>query len=170
MECWLESSLEELYHSAVKAFPNTRKRQHATHPVVIDHITWMPFVGMKTLLVRGRAKNEGKEYNTLVLFKGVAYHESATSGIISLTASDEKEYYLEQLSTEDTDVLVRCNCPDFYWRFNYFNHVDKSLHGKKRAKYEALYDPGSANPQELPGTCKHLMKFMQVLGESRILK
>ena len=169
MDCWLESSLEELYRSAVAAFPNTRKRQHATHPIVIERINWTPFVGMKTLLVKGLAKSESKEYNTLVLFKGVAYHDGKAEGVIPLMASDEKEYYLEQLSLGNTDVLVRCNCPDFHWRFNYFDHLDKSLHGVKRSKYEALHRPGSANPQKLPGVCKHLIKFMQVLGESKIL-
>ncbi|MHA2043195.1 MAG: hypothetical protein ACW99G_00290 [Candidatus Thorarchaeota archaeon] len=170
MNYWLESSLEELYKSSVKAFPETRKRQYATNPVVVEKIIWTPFVGMKTLFVKGIVKNEGKEYNTAILFKGVSYHEEDSKGVVPLLANDEKEYYLEQLSKTDTDVLVRCNCPDFYWRFNYYNHLDKSLNGRHRAKYEAKYRPGSANPQKLPGTCKHLMKFMHVLGESRIIR
>lgn len=170
MEVWLESSLQELYHSAVDAFSNTTKRQHATHPIVITSLQWIPFLGMKTLFVKGLAESGANVYNPLIVFKRVSYHNTAGPRIISLHASDGKEYFLEQLSVDDTDVLVRCNCKDFYWRFAHFDHLDKSLYGRNRKKYEALYRPGSANPAESPGMCKHLMKLTKVLTESNLLK
>ena len=164
-----ESSINDLYRSAVAAFPGTTRRQHATDPVVITEIRWTPFLGMKTLLVRGLAQNEDREYNTTVLFKGVRYVEQKEKGLVPLNANDGKTYFLEQLSL-DHDVVLRCNCPDFYWRFNYFDHVDKSLYGRKRAKYEAKHNPGSANPMKMPGMCKHLMKLSKALVESGLVK
>ena len=161
-----ESTLTDLYKNAVNAFPNTTKRQYATNPIKITNLRWTPFVGLRTLFVRGLAQNENREYNPIIFFKNVKYLDK--SGV-SLMASDGKEYFLEQLSAKSNDVLVRCNCQDFYWRFNYHDYLDKSLHGNKRKKYEAKHNPGSANPLEMPGMCKHLMKMMKTLGESGIL-
>jgi predicted nucleotidyltransferase len=160
----IETSLRELYDSAVAAFPNTTKRQHATDPIVVTNLRWTPFVGMKTLFIKAIAQSEGKEYNPIVLFKKVNYNGDQ----VQITASDMREVSFDKLSLENTDVLLRCNCPDFYWRFNYYNHLDKSLQGPKRKKYEALGIGPPANPQEMPGMCKHLMKTVHVLAEAGI--
>lgn len=169
MELWLESSLDDLYQSAVEAFPNTTKRQYATDTIQISSLQWIPFVGFKTLFVKAIAQNEGREYSPIILFKNVTYHEAAGPHIVGLNASDGHEYFLERLSLTNQNVLVRCDCQDFKWRFNYYDHLDKSLYGPKRKKYEALLNPGSANPQELPGMCKHLIKFNKSLSQSGLL-
>lgn len=159
----LESSLIDLHQSAVEAFPRTRMRQYATHPIVITNLRWTPFLGMKTLFVKGLAQHEGREYNPIIVLKKVNYK----GGEITITASDGQEYSFDKLSLEQTDVVVRCNCPDFYWRFNYYNHKDKSLYGSKRGPYESQ-GGAPANPRELPGMCKHLMKTVTVLKEAGI--
>lgn len=166
-----ESTLQDLYVSSVQAFPRTTKRQHSIDPVDITELNLTPFLGMNTLFIRGTAhSNEsGKTYNPMILFKGVAYHPFKNSvNWIEFTASDGQSYVLERLNKND--VLVRCNCADFSWRFNYFDHIDNSLYGKVRRKYEAEINPGSANPQEMPGMCKHLMKLVQTLNTTGILE
>jgi hypothetical protein len=166
---WFESTLDELYQSAVDAFPNTTKRQHATHPVEIERIFWTPYIGMKTLMIKAEIRNEDKHYNSFIVFKGVKYHDKKAPNLIEIVDSTKKHYFLEQLSSENHDVLLRCSCGDFHWRFNYFDHLDKSLYSRKRRKYEALHNPGSANPKEMPGMCKHLMKLIEALGETNAL-
>lgn len=163
MEQFLETSLNDLYASAVEAFPNTTKRQYATQPIIIEEIRWMPFVGMKTLFVKAEARNEDRHYNPIILFKNVNYGGTG----VKLRASDGLDYQFGRLSLESTDVLLRCNCNDFKWRFNYYNWVDKSLYGTKRSKYESLGGP-PANPKHLPGMCKHLMKTTHVLMDAGI--
>lgn len=157
----IESSLADLYQSAVDAFPQTRMRQYATHTIKIANLRWTPFVGMKTLFIKGLAQNEGREYNPIILLKGIDYQGK---GVV-ITASDGIRYQFRKPSLEHTDVSIRCNCADFYWRFNYYNHLDKSLYGSKRGKYESKGGP-PANPMELPGMCKHLMKTVKVLQEA----
>ena len=166
---YIESSLTDLYQSSVEAFPGTTKRQHATDPITVVNLRWTPFIGMKTLLIRGTAHNEDREYNPLILFKKVAYHESEGRGIVGLAVSGDKKYFLEPISFSENDALVRCQCGDFHWRFQHFDHLDKSLYGRNRKKYEALHNPGSANPLEKEGICKHLMKMMKILDESGIM-
>lgn len=159
-----ESSLEDLYASAVSAFPRTKKRQHATDPIIIAGLRWTPFRGLNTLFVKGLAQSEGKEYNPIIVFKKVDY----TKNEVRLTASDGLEYKFGKLSLESTDVLVRCNCPDFRWRFSYYNHVDKSLYGRKPAEYNALGVRPPANPMQMEGMCKHIMKLVKVLKETEM--
>jgi hypothetical protein len=163
----IESSLVDLYDSAVKAFPSTTKRQHATNPIKIVELTWVPYKGMKTLFVRGLARNEDRTYNPIIVFKNVQYLKL---GGVQLIDNNGQQHFLERLSLEENDVLVRCGCKDFGFRFNYYNHLDKSLQGTKRTKYESKGVGPPANPQEIPGMCKHLMKMMIVLHNSGIIK
>lgn len=158
----LESSFNDLYLSAVAAFPGTTKRQYAVEPIRIVEMRWTPFVGLRTLFVKGRAQNEGKQYSPIMLFKNVEYGSGEP-----LIASDGIEYFLEKVSFDD-EINLRCDCGDFYWRFNYYDHLDKSLYGRKRAKYEAKTNRPPANPKEMPGMCKHLMKLMLAIQDSGI--
>ena len=154
----IESTLSELYDSAVLAFPNTKKRQHATQPIEIVNIRFTPFLGVRTLMVRGTAQNEDREYETMIVFKNVQYHDKGSIKI----KSDGKTYLFEPLDVDHVEVLVRYSCQDFRWRFTHTDYIDKSLQGRDRKRYNALYNPGSANPTESEGICKHLMKFSEV--------
>lgn len=160
-----ESSLSQLYDATVEAFPKTGKRQYATHLVKITKLESIPYQGMHTLYFKGLAQSEGKEYNPIILFKKVLYSENG----ISFIASDYKTYHVNPLSVEQNDVLVRCDCKDFKFRFSYYNHVDESLYGVKPKKYEGTGNGPPANPLELPGLCKHLIKLMSVIKQSKIL-
>lgn len=164
----LESSINDLYNSTVQAFPRTTKRQNSIDLIKITEINWTPYLGMKTLFVKGNAYSEEshKNYSPIILFKNVTYHTNLQPNLIRLMASDDREYILEKLNYNENDVLVRCNCKDFNWRFQHFNYQDHSLYSKNRKKYEATINPGSANPLNLPGMCKHLIKFARVINKS----
>ena len=166
MSLFAESSLEDLYQSAVEAFPHTTMRQHATDTIIITNLRWTPYLGMRTLFIKALAQNEGREYSPIILFKKVNYN----SDEVKITDNTGKEYSFGKLSLENTDVVLRCNCADFFYRFNYYDHLDKSLYGRKRRKYESKGVGPPANPLELPGICKHLMKTAHVLREAGIFQ
>lgn len=163
---WIESSLNDLYESSKKAFPHTKMREHATDTVRVEHLEWVPFLGVRTLFVKGTVKNEGKKHESIMLFKGVDYGEE--KGRIPLIDSSGRTVFLKRLSSKDDEVLVRCSCQDFMYRFNYYNSLDGSLFGRKRAKYEGK-NLWEANPKGLPGACKHLIKMALVLRESKVI-
>lgn len=160
-----ESSLTHLYDNTVRAFPHTKKRQYATQPLEIVEVRFTPYLGVKTLYVKGLVRNENQHYDSIILFKAVEYKERAP---VHIRGVEGKVYHLEPLTFEH-DVLVRCNCGDHYWRFRHYNYLDRSLFGRDRKKYEAIHAPGSANPLKLPGLCKHLIKLAEVLHNSNIL-
>ncbi len=152
------------------AFPNTTKRQYSTHPIKITEIKWTPFVGLKTLLIKGLAQNENREYNPLILFKEVDYTIKPNNPkAVVIIANDDKIYNFKKLSLENQDIILRCNCGDFSYRFNFYNHLDHSLYGRKRKKYESKGVGPPANPMELAGICKHLMKLSQALQDAQII-
>ena len=165
---WVESSLSDLYQSAVDAFPHTTKRQHVTGPVEIKAISWLPYLGMRTLLCRALVENNGNEYNSLILFRGVNFFPQKQPALVEITGQDGQKYFLERMFNDLNNVNVRCNCPDFRWRFRYYDHLDRSLYGHKGAAYQSAGGP-PANPNEMPGICKHLMKLMQNLNDAGLL-
>lgn len=166
-----ESSLVDLHQSAVDAFPQTGLRQHATQPIKITNLRWTPYKGMKTLFIRGLAQNEGREYSPIILFKKVQYKESLDEGVVSITANDGKTYNFDKLSLEDTEVVLRCNCPDFRWRFRHYNKLDKSLYGRDGVPYQRVTEHRPpANPMEMPGMCKHCMKLVTALKSAGIFE
>lgn len=163
MSFFTESSLEDLYASAVAAFPKTKMRQHAYQPIVIETISWTPYLGLKTLFTKAEVRNETRHYETIILFKGVDYNLRD----VKITASNGKEYEFGKISPSLNDCVVRCNCPDFRWRFSWYNHLDKALFGRAPKKYESEGGP-PANPKELPGICKHLIQFSHALRDAGI--
>ena len=167
----LEATIKELYQSTVDAFPTTGKRQHSTNEIVISKLEWVPFIGMKTLRIKGLAQNKGNrhEYNPLIIFKNVVYHSENGYGLVEITDNAGKTYFLEKLGNDQNDVLIRCNCQDFYWRGTHWDKVKKCLSGPDRKKYEAKYNPGSANPTESMMMCKHIIKLSKVLNTSGLL-
>lgn len=165
---FVESSLDDLFRSAVSAYPKTQRRQYATDTIRLASIDWIPFLGMRTLFIKGLIQNEGKEYTSHIIFKNVRYFNHATPETITLI-KEGREYYLEQLSNIDTDVLTRCSCPDYKWRFKYWNHLDNSLYGSKGKRYESKGVGPPANPLEMPGMCKHLMVLARILRQEGIV-
>lgn len=166
MDTFVETSLAGLYSNIIKAFPSTTRRQYSTDEVKIEHLVWVPFRGMRTLFVKAQARRDGSKNECLILFKGVEYGSRG----VELHASNGETVFLKPLSMESTDVLVRCTCEDFHWRMKHFNKLDRSLYGSDRKKYEASLRPGSSNPMELPGVCKHLIKMAKVLKESSVVR
>ena len=163
-----ETSFSNLYKNIEMGFPTTKYRQHATHPIKIINFEWTPFIGMKTLFVRGIAESNDKEYSPMILFKRVNFslNEEKHVNIVS----NGKKYFFEKLSLENNDVLVRCNCGDFKYRFSYYNKLGKSLYGTVTSKYESQGLRGPINPQKVSGLCKHCIKIFEVLNNSDMFK
>lgn len=160
---WLnESTLNDLYDSTVAAFPQTTLRQHAIDPIRITQLSIMPFRGMKTIVFKGLAENQGKHYNSIIMFKEVDFN-----GNINVMG-DNGPFNIKILTPEQ-DVVLRCSCPDFHWRWNFENYEVKSLYGRVRKKYNAKLGLWEANPQHMEGMCKHLWKLTLALRDSGLL-
>ncbi len=164
----IETSLKDLYKSTIGNFKTT-KRQNSIDTVRIENLTIIPFIGFKTLFLKGLARNENNKYDSIILFKNIKYLDNRSKKSTVIAASNGKSYIIENINL-DNNVLVRCNCMDFYWRGNYADHLDKCLFGRKRSKYESKNILASVNPENNVMICKHLLKLTKVLSESKLLK
>jgi hypothetical protein len=169
MNKFLESRFNDLYLSTVKSFPKTTKRQYAIDPIKIVRLEWVPYVGLKTLYIKGLAQNteNSKEYNPILLFKKINYSNIKGKNYIEIIDNNGKNHILEKIG--NNDVLVRCNCKDFFWRGNYADFLDHSLHGRKRSKYQPQTNRSSVNPNNDPMVCKHIIKLHKVLEQAGII-
>jgi hypothetical protein len=99
----------------------------------------------------------------------VVYHKKPTKDTVAFVASNKQKYHVERIDPRENDVYVRCECQDFYWRFNWYNADDKSLYGRRRAPYEPTGTRPPVNPDEVPGFCKHLLKLIKALEQSGLV-
>lgn len=161
-----ESTIDSLFQKTLSAFPSCRKRQHSIDEIKITELNWTPYLGLKTLFIKGLATNiaNKKQYNSVILFKNINYTQNENS--VQIVASNGRNYSFEKIK-ESTDVLLRCSCPDHYYRSNYYAHLDHSLWGPKRRKYESK-GLWTANPSESPILCKHLIKLILALENAGI--
>lgn len=189
-----ETSLGALFANSLEAFPNSAKKHNALQTVVIKKLVWLPYVGVKTLFVKGLAENveEHTENRPVVVFKGVNYvpltgdpvadtmaismAKHAGKQLVYLGWNDkgvDRRAVFERLSEDGNDVVVMCSCGDYRWRLHWWNWRDGSHFGSKPKKYVKKTDkppvnPGAGGAGPLPGICKHIMKLAQVLRQSKL--
>ncbi len=161
------SSIGQLEQNIERAFPTTTKRQHATGPVQITNVEYIPYVGTKMLHVRSLANNDGNTYKQALQFVNVEFQPADSPDNVTILATDNQEYSLAKIQLEGNLAKVRCSCPDFRWRFANWNFGDKSLVGSPPPKYTRKTDTRPpVNPDRVPGLCKHLIKLVQTLEQS----
>lgn len=168
------SNYQELERRTISAFPRTRKRQHAVHPVQIIRTDFTPYLGTRNLLVRAQARSgtyNNVFYKPMLFFNEIQFEEEDSNENVSFKASDNKDYHIQPIDLSDNIVRVRCDCLDFYFRFSPWNFSNDDLFGPKPRPYvrkTTTYPP--VNPTRSPGICKHVMKLVLSLRDARLLK
>lgn len=159
-----ERSVRDLWRTAIKAFPNTRKRQKVIDRVKVEGFRWTPFLGVRTLLLSSRVLGEAyvkkprKTYESMILFKNVEFSRQPAAGLLKLKEESPPVWFKKL--TMGQDIRLRCSCPDFRWRFSWEDLEVKALYGPKAPPYTPPNPEryrGPANPSGLPGLCKHTM-------------
>ena len=168
------SSYQNLERSTISAFPQTKKRQHAVHPVQIVRTDFTPYIGTKNLLVRGQAKSgtyNNVYYKPMLFFNDIVFEEEDTPQNVSVKASDGQDHHMQPIDLSQNVVRVRCDCLDFYFRFSPWDFSNDDLYGPKAKPYvrkTTTYPP--VNPTRAVGICKHVMKLVLTLRDARLLK
>lgn len=193
------SNYDQLYTSTVRAFPRTRKRQHATQPIQIVRTDFTPYIGTRNLLVRGQARSgtyNNVYYKPMLFFNEVQYiqgeqqaeeqpdQRQGTEGdmgereaevteqqnTVKIKATTGEEVTIVPIQLRDNVVRVRCDCLDFYYRFAPWNFSNDDIYGPKPKPYVRKTNHyPPANPSRSPGICKHVMKLTQACQEAGIV-
>lgn len=168
-----ETTYAELERSTANFQPPSRKRQHATDPIRVTQMQLIPFRSQRDtgdLKVEAIAQSGGKKYSPILYFSDVVFEEADQADNVSFTAGDGDVYHISPIQLSRSNVKVRCDCLDFYFRFGSRNRGDDSLYGAPLPPYKRKTTThASANPNNVPGLCKHLIKVVQALGEADLV-
>ncbi len=170
-----QSTYNQLKGNVDSFIPISTKRQNAIDPVQIVEMQTLPFLGTKNLNVDSRAQNsdskQGRsEFYPKIIFNQVEFEEESTNENITFTAKDGNEYNMQAIDLGKSTLRVRCTCGDFLWRFAAFNAKDKSLIGTAPKPYQNKTNRGPVNPRQVPGVCKHLIKTIEALKQSGMVR
>lgn len=159
------STHDELFTNIETAFPDTKKRQHATNPIRITNLRLIPYIGLNMLDVRATALSDGNQYPVHIQFLNVSFEGDAV-----FTTTDGSEQSIAPIVLSEKHLKVRCTCLDFYFRFSAYNAQDNSLVGRPFKPYVRKTDTHPpANPLQLPGVCKHVIKTILTLESMGII-
>lgn len=99
--------------------------------------------------------------------QGITFPEMYTSIIVFRNSSGPNPATNAPSSTEDR-ARVRCNCAAYFFWFVQANHQHQSQEGTRGPKYKRATPPPpegypETNPNMIPGVCKHLVYFIEIL-------
>lgn len=166
-----QSTYSMLYKNVLKFKPLTTKRQSAIDPIVVVDMNIVPAKGMKTLSFFCTTKSAGKLYKSVIVFTKVDFSDEGTLQVAYGKGAEKKIFRMNPIDATESYVKVRCDCADFYYRFAYYNFLDKSIYGVKPRKYvrKTTWFP-ETNPEHVPGVCKHIIKSYEAIRQAGYIK
>lgn len=165
------STFSDLLQNVVYGFPGTTARQNATGTVQIVNMSLQPFGPTNDLQCSATARNEGNVYQPKIMFLQVEYEDEDTNENVTFVGSDGDEYHIQPIALNQVNCKVACTCMDFYWRFALQNFDDGSLIGRKPPPYQRKTETRPpVNPANVPGVCKHIIKTVENLRNTGLVR
>lgn len=166
----VETTYTDLEQETVSTFPDTDKRQNIVNRVNVSSIQFTAFEANNNLLITARTSSGQQQYKTQVLFTQVEYQDEDTPDNVTIKTTSNQDFNVVPIDLSEKNCKVKCNCLDFYHRFSQFNYTDDSLYGTKPPTYRRKTDTRpSANPEQTPGLCKHIMKVVLELRDAGMI-
>lgn len=124
----------------------------------------------KQLIIKGAVRGS-KLYPIVVIFNGMEFVDAPDlDHPLSIDLSHGNYIYCNKPSMEHTSVQVRCQCPDYYFTWQYYNKSDKALAGGAFPKYQRKTDYWpERNPLHISGYCKHVHQFVNTLKSKKFI-
>lgn len=159
-----DATYPQLYTNIQRGFPETKKRQHIANEINVMKVQYVPIQGNNVLQVNATTTGNGRQYTPAVQFTNVEYKQEETPTSATFKGSDNVDHTIERIDLQSNNVKVRCNCLDFHFRFSWQNYSDNSLVGNPPPLYRRKTTTRPpANPMEVPGLCKHLIRLFDML-------
>ena len=167
----LEMTLYQLDRSTVNNFgPEREVRANRVQVETLEFTTSQGKLGTQLTAIADVRGSTGERYKSTIVFKKVKTEEADTPTNITVKSTNGDDIHLQAISLNSSDVMVRCSCLDFYWRFSLWNMRHKSLFGDGPDPYVKTTNRPPVNPGQRPGVCKHLYKMIQKIKGQGIMK
>lgn len=164
----MQMTIEDLYASTVKLRGVVKTKDSK-----VQNVKVVGFPGVRTLLCTAEViGSSGREAYTMeLLFGRVNYTKEKQKGFGEIEVQGEKWYY-ELPTTGNNPVQVRCSCPDYRFRFAWYNKQQGAMYGRDFTKYQKVAgsNRGPANPLKTPGVCSHIANFVEKLGQMGVIR
>jgi hypothetical protein len=147
-----------------------REKINAPRPITIRKVT--PLAGNKTLTISGEARGT-KMYPVTITFYNVDFSTSRDKNHPLTAVVDDMNttFFMEQVTEDEHPVQIRCQCPDFYFTWWYYDRKRKALSGPDFPAYHRkTQNYPERNEKHAPGLCKHIVGLVERLEKDRILK
>lgn len=161
-------------------------RRNYPNAEFISEIGIIPFRGIKSILftiqcrsyttqvqnaVRRKKGEKAKPvpvYTDYIQFMDVKFGDRLEDSNWAVIEYKNQKYYFRKPSLFKNPVKVRCNCPDFQFRFSWEDRAQQALYGGPPKVYIRKTPPPplgrpEVNPEFIPGICKHLYDFAKQL-------
>ena len=119
--------------------------------------------------------NYFKENNVPLIEITSAYNENHPHSAVEVAIPQMGHPYIIMMKSSldlTLPVRVRCSCADYYYTFGFYNYKRRCNIGSAPAPYERVGGNKDIitirNPRRLPGLCKHLIFFIDMLMHDSI--
>lgn len=155
----------------IKSTSQFRERQYKVKRVRIVDVKYVP--NSQQLYIYGEALplTGDKLYREIIVFDKVKSSPVPDKNhLLKFKPDDHMPTIYLTKPDENSNVRVRCSCPDSYFSYEYYNKLNKGLVGPHK-KYVRKTDwwP-ERNPQHLPGLCKHTLAIIRQLIKLKLIK
>lgn len=169
-ELLFETTIDDMESNIEIGFPKTKKRQHIVNTINVISVKYLPMIGMKTLRVNGIVNSPNGKYTPTIMFLKVNFENTSTDDNVSLVSATGDKFNITKIDKNNSNIKVRCNCMDYYFRFSVFNFNDNSHILPKPKTYVRKTDSyPPVNPNKVPGVCKHILKLVNYLENTELI-
>lgn len=164
-ELFEDQTVPQLRQNIQTGFPDTKKRQHATNEVRVDNFKYTPFAANGILRVDAiTSSNNGNKHKVTIDLRGITFENGDTDQNVTVTSSGGQDISVQPVQLNTTNVGVNCDCQDYIMRFATFN-LNQNCHiGAIPPRYiRKTTTRPPANPNNVPGACKHILKCFEDL-------
>lgn len=160
-----DQTVPQLRQSTEQGFPRTKKRQHSVGEVRVTGIQYLPAPQQKAIqITTATTSSSGNQHKQSVMLKNAEFETMGNGSNASFKDATGREYFIKTLPLTDTNVHVTCDCEDYIFRFAHTNDQNGCHLGQLPPNYvRKTTTRPPANPNNVPGCCKHLLKIMDTL-------
>ncbi len=166
-----DQTIPQLHQHIRQGFPHTKKRQHATHEVSITKLRYVPVLDNNVLKIDGATRSSnGNNHTQAMEIRGVTFQSANSGNVVQVSDVNGNSHFVTPAPLNTSTVGVFCDCEDYQMRFAIFN-IQQNCHiGPPPEPYiRKTTTRPPANPNNVPGMCKHLITIANDLQAKRIL-
>ncbi len=173
-ELFEDQTIPQLRRSIEVGFPHTKKRQHVVGTVRINNMAYYPLTANKMIRITAdtTTSDTGGRHKQFLDLRNIVYDYADTDDNVVIADTTGKEYFVQPIALNVTNVGVFCDCPDYQLRFANFNIQNNAHVGPRPKPYTKV--PGSnrgpVNPMKVPGMCKHILKVVENLKQDGVVE